>query len=155
MKILVDADACPVKNIIVKIAREYRVQVLMFVDINHLLNDSYSKVIVVDQGRDAVDIALINRVEKNDIVVTQDYGLATLALSKQAYAINQNGFIYTWDNIDRLLFERYLSQKVRRSGGKAPGPKKRNQSDNEEFKKVLRSLCSKTTNIFDLDNRLS
>lgn len=145
MKILVDADACPVKNIIVKVAKEYKIQVLMFVDTNHVLNDDYSEVIVVGQGRDAVDIALINQVEKTDIVVTQDYGVATLALSRQAYVINHNGFIYTRDNIDRLLFERYLSQKVRRSGGRTSGPRRRNKEDNEKFEQVFRSLCIKAT----------
>jgi len=145
MKILVDADACPVKNAIVKIAKEYGIRVLMFVDTNHVLNDDYSKVVVVGQGRDAVDIALINQVEKNDIVVTQDYGVATLALSKQAYAVNQNGFIYTQENIDRLLFERYISQKVRRSGGKASSPRKRNKKDNTKFETVFRDLCTRVT----------
>ncbi len=143
MKILVDADACPVKKQIVSIAKNYSIPVLMFIDTSHSLNDGYSEVIMVDKGRDAVDIALINRTTKKDIVVTQDYGVATMALSKHAYAINQNGLIYNKDNIDKLLFERHLSQKVRRSrsGGKTTNPKKRQKSDDERFEQSFKRLC--------------
>ncbi len=141
MKILVDADACPVKNIIVKAAKEYGVAVLMFIDTSHKLNDGYSEVITVDKGRDAVDIALVNKIQKDDIVVTQDYGVATMALSKEAHSINQNGLIYTKDNIDKLLFERHLSQKIRRAGGKAFNAKKRTKADNEKFEETFRQLC--------------
>jgi uncharacterized protein YaiI (UPF0178 family) len=139
MKVLVDADACPVKDIIVKVAKEFSLQVFMFVDTSHLLDDGYSHVITVGQGKDAVDIAIINQTEKGDIVVTQDYGVASMALGKQAYAINQNGMIYDTNNIDRLMFERHLSQKIRRAGGRTSGPKKRNKEDNQQFEKAFRS----------------
>lgn len=141
MKILVDADACPVKDIIIKIAKELKINVIMFVDTSHILNDGYSRVVTVSQGKDAVDIALINQTEKGDVVVTQDYGVASMVLGKQAYAINQNGLIYNEDNIDGLLFERHLSQKVRRAGGRTRGPKKRNKQANHQFEKVFWELC--------------
>lgn len=140
MKILVDADACPARNIVIKVAKEFNLEVLMFVDTSHILEDGYSRIITVGQGKDAVDIALINHTEKGDIVVTQDYGVASMALGKQAYAINFNGLIYDANNIDRLMFERYLSQKIRRAGGKTFGPKKRNKEANIQFEKVLRKL---------------
>jgi uncharacterized protein len=143
VKILVDADACPVKDIIIKSAKEFDVRVLMFIDTSHVLNDSYSEVTTVDKARDSVDIALINKTEKGDIVVTQDYGVASMALAKGAQAINQNGFIYTNDNIDRLLFERFLSQKVRRSGGRTAGHPKRTKENNEGFEKSFRKILMK------------
>lgn len=143
MKILVDADACPVKNIIVKVAKEISVPVIMFIDTSHILNDGYSEVVTVDKGRDSVDFALINRASKGDIVVTQDFGVAAMALSKDTYAINQNGLIYTRDNIDRLLFERHISQKVRRSGGKTSNPRKRTREDDEKFEKAFRLLLNR------------
>lgn len=133
MKILVDADACPVKNIIVEIAKKYSIKVIMIIDTSHILNDGYSEVITVEKGKDSVDIALINRLSKDDIVVSQDYGVAAMAISKHAYAINQNGLIYTNDNIDRLLFERFLFQKVRRSGGRTINPRKRASADDSRF----------------------
>lgn len=141
MKILVDADACPVKDIIIKVARELVLPVLMFIDTSHEINDGYSEVITVDKGRDSVDIALINRLSKGDIVVTQDYGVASMALGKGAFAINQNGLVYSAANIDRLLFERFLSQKVRRSGGRTSGSPKRSKEDNERFEREFRKLC--------------
>ncbi len=140
MKILVDADACPVKDIIVQTARRYSLQVLMFIDTSHLLEDGYSEVITVDKARDSVDIALINKAGAGDIVVTQDYGVATMALSKKAYSINQNGLVYNKDNIDRLLFERFLSQKIRRSGGKTSNQRKRSREDDDRFKSAFTRL---------------
>lgn len=140
MKILVDADACPVKDIIVEIAKLNSLRVLMFIDTSHVLNDGYSEVVTVEKGKDSVDIALINRVEFNDVVVTQDYGVAAMAISKHAYAINQNGLIYNNENIDRLLFERYLSQKVRRSGGRTVNPRKRSASDDDKFRVSFKKL---------------
>ncbi|WHH61723.1 YaiI/YqxD family protein [Petroclostridium sp. X23] len=142
MKILVDADACPVKDIIVRVAKQLNLRVLMFIDTSHSLNDGYSEVTTVDKGRDSVDIALINQTQKNDIIITQDYGVAAMALAKQAHCINQNGLIYTNENIDSLLFERHLSQKVRRAGGKTGNPRKRTQEDNERFEKTFRQLCN-------------
>lgn len=142
-KILVDADACPVKEIIVRIAKELELEVLMFVDTSHILEDDYSKVITVSQGNDAVDIALINQTRNGDIVVTQDYGVASMALGKKAYSINQNGLVYDESNIDRLLFERYLHQKVRQSGGRTSNHKKRNKEINLKFENSFRELCMK------------
>lgn len=140
-RILVDADACPVKDIIIKIAKELKLEVVMFIDTSHILEDSYAKVVTVSQGKDAVDLALINNAQKGDIVVTQDYGVASMALGKEAYPINQDGLIYDNKNIDRLLMERYLSQKIRRAGGRTPNHKKRNKEVNLKFEKIFRKLC--------------
>ncbi|MFY9278889.1 MAG: YaiI/YqxD family protein [Caldicoprobacterales bacterium] len=142
-RILVDADACPVKDIIVKVAKEFKLKVIMFTDTSHIIEEEYSQVITVSQGKDAVDIALINQTQKGDIVVTQDYGVASMALGKQAYAINQNGLIYDETNIDRLLMERYLSQKIRRGGGRTHNPRKRNVKSDISFEKSFRKLCKR------------
>ncbi|MFA6809224.1 MAG: YaiI/YqxD family protein [Eubacteriales bacterium] len=133
MQILVDADACPVKDIIIKIAREKNIAVTMLIDTAHEIYDDYSTVITVEKARDSVDFALMKLLKKDDIVVTQDFGLAAMVLGKGARAINQNGFVYTNDNIDKLLFERFLGQKVRRGGGRTTNLKKRTREDNERF----------------------
>lgn len=146
-RILVDADACPVKDIIVNVAKEFKLKVIMFTDTSHIIEDGYSQVITVSQGKDAVDIALINQTQKGDIVVTQDYGVATMALGRQAYAINQNGLIYDDTNMDRLLMERYIAQKVRRAGGRTHNPRKRSGKANINFKKSLRKLCKNVLGI--------
>lgn len=140
VQILVDADACPVKEIIVRVAKQYGLPVTMLIDTSHELDDGYSKVITVDKARDSVDIALINLVKPGDVVVTQDYGVAAMALGKKARALNQNGLIFSDDNIDRLLFERHLGRKVRRAGGRTANPPKRKREDDENFEKVLRRL---------------
>jgi len=142
MKILVDADACPVKEIIVNIAKSKNIKVIMFIDTSHEIRDGYSEIVIVDKARDSVDFALVNKVEKGDIVITQDYGVATMALAKGAKAINQDGLIYSNENMDRLLFERHISQKIRRAGGRVSGPSKRTKEQNEKFEKAFKLLLS-------------
>ena len=142
MKILVDADACPVKDIIVKIAKELNLEVKMFIDTSHVLNDGYSEVITVDKARDSVDFAIIGQLVSGDAVITQDYGLAAMALPKASIVMNQNGLVFNKNNIDKLLFERHLSSEIRRSGGRTKGPKKRAKEDNEKFEAVFRKLLS-------------
>lgn len=143
MRIYVDADACPVKGIIEDVAKEYKIPVTMVIDVNHILYSDYSEIVTVSQGADSVDIALINRVQKGDIVVSQDYGVAALALGKGAYAIGNSGLLYTNRNIDKLLFERFMHGKVRRAGkaGRGGGPKKRTDADDESFRTSLKKLC--------------
>lgn len=140
MRILVDADGCPVKDIVIKIAKEYEIPVIMFTDTSHIIYDDYSEIIIIGKGKDSVDFALINKTNKGDIIVTQDYGVATMALSREAYAINQNGFLYTNENIDNLLFQRFVSQKIRKAGGKGNNPKKRKKEDNLRFENTFRDL---------------
>ena len=88
MQIFVDADACPVVRIVEKIAEKYHIKTTLLCDTNHVLNSDYSEVIVVGAGADAVDYKLISLCHKGDIVVSQDYGVAAMALGKGAYAIS-------------------------------------------------------------------
>ena len=135
MQIFVDADACPVVAIVEKIAKEYNVPVTLLCDTNHVLSSAYSEVVIVGAGTDAVDYKLISICHKGDIVVSQDYGVAAMALGKGAYAIHQSGKWYTNDNIDQMLMERHLNKKARRSSHKnhIKGPKKRTAEDDERF----------------------
>ena len=105
MKILVDADACPVVRIVERIAQKNGIPCVLLCDTNHVLESDYSEVRTIGAGADAVDFALINLCRKGDIVVTQDYGVAALALGKGAQAIHQSGKWYTEDNIDQMLME--------------------------------------------------
>ncbi len=132
-----DADACPVKEIIIKVAKERDIPVTMIMDTSHSWRNDDVRVINVDKARDGVDIALINMAKKNDIVVTQDYGVAAMALGKGAWALNQNGLVFSSSNMDKLLFERHLGQKVRRAGGKTRNPRKRTREDDIRFESAL------------------
>ena len=115
MQIFVDADACPVVGIVEKVAKEHSVPVTLLCDTNHVLSSDYSEVIVVGAGADAVDYKLISICHKGDIVVSQDYGVAAMALGKGTYAIHQSGKWYTNENIDQMLMERHLNKKARRA----------------------------------------
>ena len=140
MHIYVDADACPVKEIIVRQAKKFNIPVTMLIDTSHELNDGYSTIITVDKARDSVDIKLINLVKSGDIVVTQDFGVAAMALGKGAKALNQNGLIYSDKNMDKLLFERFLGQKVRRAGGRTGTIPKRTKEDDEKFENAFTNI---------------
>ena len=140
MKILVDADACPVVRIVEQTAERYKIPVVLLCDTNHVLQSSYSEIKVIGAGADAVDFALVNQFGKGDIVVTQDYGVAAMILGKGAHGIHQSGKWYTNENIDQMLMERHLAKKARMGKGKhhLKGPAKRTEDDDERFQE---SLC--------------
>ena len=142
MQIFVDADACPVVGIVENIAKKHNISVTLLCDTNHVLHSDYSEVIVVEAGADAVDYKLISRCHKGDVVVSQDYGVAAMALGKAAYAIHQSGKWYTNENIDQMLMERHLNKKARRSSHKnhIRGPRKRTNEDDERFAQSFEKL---------------
>ena len=142
MRILIDADACPVYRIAERTAKENRIPVILFGDTNHVLTSDYSSIRVIGAGVDAVDFALINEVRSGDIVITQDYGVAAMALGKGAYAIHQSGRWYTDENIDQMLMERHLAKKARMGKGKhhIKGPARRTAEDDERFALSLHRL---------------
>ncbi len=143
MKIIVDADACPVKNIIKNIAIDYKIPVFMVCDTSHILSDDYCKIITVDKFADSADICIINNTDVGDVVVTQDFGVAALAIGKKAYAISNSGMEFNDDNMDKLLFERFLGKKVRRAGQRTKGPRKRTEEDNRIFRENLLKILKR------------
>ena len=140
MKILIDGDGCPVIDIAISVAKKFNIEVVIMCDTSHIFNKEGAKTMVFSKGADSVDFALINYLEKEDIVITQDYGLAAMAMNKASYVINQNGMIYNDENIDRLLYSRHISKKIRKSGGKTKGPKKRTKEDYINFEKTLNEI---------------
>ncbi|NLJ97346.1 MAG: YaiI/YqxD family protein [Clostridiales bacterium] len=144
MRIYVDADACPVVGIVEKIAKKYDLPVSLLCDTNHVIYSEYSEVKIIGAGVDAVDFALVNLCQKGDIVVTQDYGVAAMALGKGAFAIHQSGKWYTDNNIDGMLMQRHVSKKLRQSSGKnhIKGPKKRTNEDDERFEESFENLIT-------------
>ena len=144
MRILVDADACPVKQIIVRLAKGRNIPVTMLIDTSHELSDGYSAIITVDKQADSVDFALMGLLKCEDIVVTQDYGLAAMVIGKGARALSQNGLIFTNANMDKLLMERHISGKIRRGGGRTRGPAKRTKEDDARFETTLERLLDES-----------
>ena len=147
MTVYIDADACPVTRIAEEIARKHGIPVTLLCDTNHQLVSDYSTVKVIGAGADAVDIALINLCRRGDIVVTQDYGVAALALGQGARAIHQSGRQYTDDNIDGLLMERHLAGKARRAGKHhLKGPAKRTEEDDRRFAESFGKMIQEVMN---------
>lgn len=143
MKILIDADGCPVVKITCMEARKYNLKCKIICDTSHEFHIDYAETVTVSKGKDSVDFVLVNMIEKNDIVVTQDYGLAAMSLAKGAKVINQNGIIYDEENILSMLNSRHISLKLRNSGIRQKGPEKRDSRYNDIFVKNLKILIEK------------
>ena len=137
MRIIIDADACPVVDITVKVAKERELECIIVCDNTHTIERNDAITIVVDKGADSADCRIANITEKGDVVVTQDYGLAALVLGKGGKALNQNGLIYTDSNIENLLFTRHIGKKERMAGNRTKGPKKRTSQNDADFLKAL------------------
>lgn len=144
MTIIIDADGCPVRDIAVSYAKKYKIKAIIVCDVNHIIKDRYATVITVDKGYDAVDFKIIGLMSKGDLIITQDYGLASLVLSKGGFAMDQNGMLYTEENIDMLLLRRHMSKQIRKSGGRTKGPSKRRREDDLYFENMLEKFMEKT-----------
>lgn len=142
MKIFVDADACPVTRLTVQLAQKYHVPCVLLCDTSHMLQMEGAETIVVDKGADSVDFALVNRIGKGDLAVTQDYGLAAMCLARGATPISQNGFVYDENNIGALLEARHAAKKLRNAGGRLKGPRKRTRQQDEAFEALLDRLLA-------------
>ncbi len=145
MKLLIDADACPVVDIALRCAKENDTEeCILLCDTSHMIEREGARTIVVSKGADSADFALVNLVCAGDIVVTQDYGLAAMCLAKKAHVLNQNGLIFTEFNIGSLLEQRHISKKIRMSGGRTKGPSKRTKEQDEAFltslEKIFRTI---------------
>ena len=147
MRILIDADACPVVRQAVAIARERQIPVTLLCDEHHMLSSDYAEVRYVASGADAVDIALMNLCRSGDVVLTQDYGVA--ALGRGANAIHHTGKRYTNDNIDLMLMERHMAKKARRASSKhhLHGSARFTEQDRQRFCEAFSALLDEVTHI--------
>lgn len=138
-KIMVDADACPVKNEIIAAAERFGVPVWMVASYAHRMPPSSElvKVLHVDSSDQAVDIFIANRLRSGDILVTQDFGLATIGLSKGAIVLSNRGQEYRNETIGFLLERRHELAKQRRGGKHGKGPRAFTQQDREIFLQTL------------------
>lgn len=140
MKVLIDADACPVTDIAVTLCKKAGVACILFCDTAHELHREGAETLVFDKGADSVDFALVNRVSAGDIVITQDYGLASMCLARGARVLHQDGWGYTEYNIQALLFQRHESKKHRMAGGRVKGPSKRKPEQDAAFQTTFQQL---------------
>lgn len=142
MQVLIDADACPVVDIAVSLCRKYRVGCTLLCDTAHTLHREGAETLIFDKGADSVDFALANRVHPGDIVITQDYGLASMCLAKRARVLHQDGWEYTEYNIQALLFQRHQARKYRAAGGRTKGPAKRKREQDAAFSNTFEKMLN-------------
>lgn len=140
MKVLIDADACPVTDIAVSLCKISGTDCLLICDTAHRMEREGVSTLVIDKGADSADFALVNRVSPGDIVITQDYGLASMCLARKARVLHQDGWEYTQNNIDGLLFQRHEARKYRAAGGRTKGPKKRTPQQDQAFRLALSAM---------------
>lgn len=141
LAIIVDADACPVKQEIIKAARQYQAHVLMVASFDHRLSEEPGVTVVqVDRSDQSADLYIANRLAPRNILVTQDFGLATIGLAKGARVLSNRGQEYTEENIDFLLESRHEHAKKRRNGHYGKGPKPFTAQDRERFLHSLTKL---------------
>ena len=145
MELFIDADGCPVTDIAVGLAARYGVPCTLICDTAHRMERPGVRVITVSKGADSADFALVNLICPGDLVVTQDYGLAAMCLSRKAAAIHQDGMLYTEENIDSLLFFRAAAKKIRNSGGRLKGPSRRTKAQDQAFASALEALLEGRT----------
>lgn len=143
MHVLIDADACPVVRIAVALCCGYQVPCILLCDTAHRIEHDGATTLTFDKGSDSVDFALANRVTSGDLVITQDYGLASMCLARGARVLHQDGWEYTRWNIDALLLQRHESRKFRASGGRTKGPKKRTTDQDRAFSAALEAILQK------------
>ena len=138
--ILIDADGCPVVDLTVQTAAKYKVSVLILCDTSHQIQRDGAQTLTFDKGANSVDFALVNRVHHGDLVITQDYGLASMCLARRARVLNQNGLEYTPENIDGLLFRRHENKKLLRAGKPPKGAPRRTKVQDITYKSALEKI---------------
>lgn len=142
MRILIDADGCPVVDCTVRLAKQYKIECYILCDTSHVFEKDGAVTLTFSKGADSVDFALVNLLHPGDIVVTQDYGLAAMCLARSAVPVSQDGMVYSDDNIDALLLARHTARKIRNAGGRLKGPVKRASAQDKAFEDKLRALIS-------------
>ena len=140
MKVLIDADACPVVDIVVRLCAKHAVPCLLLCDTAHAVYREGTETLIFDKGADSVDFALVNRACPGYIVITQDYGLASMCLGRNARVLHQDGWEYTLDNISGLMEQRHANKKHRLAGGRTKGPSKRTRQQDEAFAKAFQQM---------------
>lgn len=145
MKVIIDADACPVKDIVIKETKDENIEVVLVSSLSHFSSkelDSHVRTIYVDACPDAADYKIVQLAEAGDVIVTQDYGLASLLLPKGCTVLHHTGFEYNKMNMDYLLETRHMSSVIRRGGGRTKGPKALSQEDKNSFLKAFQEVLA-------------
>ncbi|HCM90782.1 MULTISPECIES: YaiI/YqxD family protein [Vagococcus] len=148
MRFVIDGDGSPVKNEVIQLAKEFNLPVLIVTSVDHFTNKEYPafvSFIYVDKGADGADYRIVKEIQEGDIVITQDYGLASLLISKKVRIFHHSGKEYLPETIDTLLTQRYIGGQLRKAGKRTKGPKAFTQSDRDHFTKIMTNVIQKNT----------
>jgi uncharacterized protein YaiI (UPF0178 family) len=143
VKIYIDADGAPWREVVIEQGKRHGVTVVVVADYSHAFPEEEGvERIVVDGGADAADFAILNRVQQGDLVITQDVGLASLVLPKGAAVISPRGHEFTEDSMQGRLARRWLHGRIRMAGGRIKGPRSFAPADRDQFLSLLERKLS-------------
>lgn len=147
MRIVIDGDGSPVKDTTVMIANQFHLPVIIVTSVDHYTNKQFGpqvSFIYVDKGADMADYKIVGLIRADDVLITQDYGLASLVLNKGAAVFHHSGTAYTKETIDQLLEQRYFSAKLRKAGQRTKGPKAYTDDMRKTFEEALTTYLTAT-----------
>lgn len=147
MRFVIDGDGSPVKEKIIQLGGEFAIPVLIVTSVDHYTTKEYPdfvEFIYVDKGADRADYQIVKEIEVGDILITQDYGLASLVLPKKARVFHHSGKEYLLETIDYLLNQRYLSAQMRKAGKRTKGPKAFANEDRAQFYEIMQRVVEET-----------
>lgn len=144
-RIIVDADSSPVVQEVIQVAHHYQLSVLLVKDFAHYSEKDMPDFVTiqyVDTGNDSADYAIKKHASASDIIITGDYGLASLLLDN-SIVMHHTGSHYTKETIDMLLLTRYHNQMERKAKRRIKGPPKFTQADRTQFMSSLKNCIEK------------
>ncbi len=147
MRFVIDGDGSPVKEEIIQLGQEFAIPVLIVTSVDHYTTKEYPdfvEFIYVDKGADRADYQIVKEIEPGDILITQDYGLASLVLPKKARVFHHSGKEYLLETIDYLLNQRYLGAQMRKAGKRTKGPKAFTNEDRTHFYEIIHRIVEET-----------
>ena len=138
MHIFVDADACPVKQEVYRVAGRFHLQVTLVANSRmRIPSETWIDLQIVADGLDAADDWIEEHAQSGDIVVTADIPLAHRCLKKGAQVIGPTGKRFTEDNIGRSVATRNLLSELREAGEMTGGPPPLKKRDRSRFLQQL------------------
>ena len=146
MRLLIDGDACPNRKEVIELALHYEIETFLFIDFAHDIEDERICIVRCEVGKDSVDQMILSYIQAGDLLISQDYGLASLALLKEALVLHVSGKRISEDNINNLLMSRYLGHISRKQNNHVKGPKKRNQKTCRKNTKNIKKLIDRYQN---------
>jgi len=142
-QIIIDGDACPVVSSVIELTQETGIFVTIIRSFSHFstqIDPEHVRTVYVDDGPESVDYKIVQLASSKDIVITQDYGLASLLLNKVKFVMHHKGFLFNDNNIQQLLDQRYINAQIRKQGGRHKGPPPFTRQDRQHFEHQFKLL---------------